>query len=126
MNEQLAKFQTGLAPQDFKTIEPLFRDLDSFLTLRTYLGGYSLSTDDAAVWTTISSNKVALGLVRRSAFQNVTRWFTHLEMTHPEMVAEAKSRRTTESRPAPDANRYSIKLQDTENGVVTRFPPEPS
>lgn len=126
MDEQLQKFQTGLAPLDFRAIEPVFHDLDRFLTLRTYLSGYALSDADKAVWTTIRSNKVALGLIRRLTFPNVTRWFTHIETTYPELLADAKPPGADESLPKTSGNRYNIKLQDTENGVVTRFPPEPS
>lgn len=121
MDDQLLKLRAGLAPRDFKTIVPVLHRLDKYLTLRTYLGGYELTTADTALWSTLYSNKVALGLIRRRAFVNIARWFTYLETTHPELLSEAKG-----TAIEPEGNRYNIKLQDTDKGVITRFPPEPS
>jgi glutamyl-tRNA synthetase len=125
MDDQLLQiFQTGLVPRDFKAIEPVLNQLHRYLTLRTYLGGYELTATDRALWSALYSNKVALGLIRRGLFANITRWFSHLETTHLELVHDAKG--ATNEPEIAAATRYNIKLQDTEKGVVTRFPPEPS
>jgi glutamyl-tRNA synthetase len=121
----------GLAPvlaaADFKTIEPLLVQIEKFLTLRTYLDGYDLSSADEKVWTSMRTNKVAAGIVRKATYPNVTRWFTYLENVYPEVKEAAaagdKAKKGTETR--GKAN-YNIGLKDTESGVVTRFPPEPS
>jgi glutamyl-tRNA synthetase len=113
-----------LASADFKTIDPLLFKLEEFLTLRTYLSGYALSPSDKKVWTALQSNKVALGLVRKSKFTNVTRWFTYIETVHPEVKEEATAGKAKGDKKV-GAN-YNIGLTDTEGGVVTRFPPEPS
>jgi glutamyl-tRNA synthetase len=106
---------------DFKTLGPLVADLDKHLTLRTYLNGYSLSQDDEKVWTALRTNKVAIGLVRKGAYTNVTRWFKLIEEAHPELNQKLNAGK---EKRAGGAN-YNIGLSNTENGVVTRFPPEP-
>lgn len=94
------------------------------------MGGYTLSQKDKTLWSNLRMNKVALGLIRRSAFLNVTRWFAYLETTCPEVQDEVKIRqneaKSTTAPASQSASRYNMQLQDTENGVVTRFPPEPS
>lgn len=110
-----------LATADFKTLGPLAADLDKHLTLRTYLGGYTLSEADEKVWTALRTNKVAIGLVRKGAYANITRWFKFIEDAHPELKEKLNSGK---EKRVGGAN-YNIGLQNTENGVVTRFPPEP-
>ena len=112
-----------LASADFKTVEPLLFQLEEFLTLRTYLSGYDLSESDKKVWTALLSNKVALGPVRKGKFANVTRWFSYIETTHPDIKEEAAGGKQKEKKTGAN---YNIVLQGTEKGVVTRFPPEPS
>ena len=110
-----------LAKADFKTIEPLLLQLEKALTLRTYFEGYGLSEADKQIWTSLKANKVALGPLRKGSFANVSRWFNYLEAAHPELKEETTSKKEKKS----GAN-YNIGLSGTENGVVTRFPPEPS
>jgi glutamyl-tRNA synthetase len=129
-NPKLVKILAGLETPDFKSNEPALHELDQFLTLRSFLGGYSLGQIDEQVWTALRLNKVTFGIVRRNLFLNVTRWFNHLESTYP-ALQQAVRASTSSSKAKDGANasqagsRYNIKLQDTEKGVVTRFPPEP-
>ncbi|KAM3548003.1 hypothetical protein ARSEF4850_009674 [Beauveria asiatica] len=130
-NLKLVKILAGLETPDFKSNEPPLHELDQFLTLRSFLGGYSLGQIDEQVWTALRLNKVTFGIVRRNLFLNVTRWFNHLESTYPALQQAVKAN-TSPSKGKDVANvsqaggRYNMKLQDTEKGVVTRFPPEPS
>ena len=119
----VASLTPTLATADFKALEPLLLQLEEALTLRTYLDGYGseLSALDKDVWTALKGNKFAMGTVRKAAFANVTRWFTYLEATHPELKPAAPVAKKEKS----GAN-YNIGLTNTEAGVVTRFPPEPS
>ena len=122
----LNKLAAALAVQDFRKLEPTLVQLDKFLTLRTYISGYALSDTDKEAWKALRSSRVAMGIMRKGTFANVTRWFNYLETAHPELneaLSAAKPKSAAGGKPKVN---YNIGLKDTENGVVTRFPPEPS
>ena len=105
-------------------------ELDAHLTLRSYLVGYILTVADLCVWGAIRGNKVAYAAVRKGNMVNVTRWFTFIDETNPWIAAavhsanaQAQAKKVTKSK---EGASYDIALPDTEKGVVTRFPPEPS
>ena len=61
---------------------------------------------------------------------NIIRWFRFIDETAPWVAtviqsanAQARSRRSAKSA---EGASYEIALPETEKGVVTRFPPEPS
>ena len=120
----VANFAATISKADFRTAEPLLQQLDKYLTLRTYIRGYQLSDDDKNFWSALHGSKVTIGLIRKGAYPNITRWFTFIESFHPE-VKDAVTGGDKKKREKGKAN-YNIGLKGTENGVVTRFPPEPS
>ncbi|KAI3399301.1 hypothetical protein diail_7256 [Diaporthe ilicicola] len=107
-------------------------DLDKGLTLRTYVRGYSLSPADKEIWRAVRANKVAVATVRRGSVPHVLRWLTYLESVHPEIQTHFKASQERARNERAAASRiggsYNVgpKGTETENGVVTRFPPEPS
>lgn len=113
---------SAIAAGDFKSLEPHLLDLEKHLTLRTYISGYELSDADKKIYSSLRNNKVAIGLVRKGRFASVSRWFNFIEAAHPEVREEATGPKTKKKGGAS----YNIPLPNTENGVVTRFPPEPS
>ncbi|KAG9244707.1 putative glutamyl-tRNA synthetase, cytoplasmic [Calycina marina] len=130
-NQDLSQLAENLASTDFKAIEPHLLALDKHLTLRTFIEGYSLSDLDSKVWVTIRSNKVANAFLKRGGgLVNVGRWFTYIEQTHPEIQTEIKLQEDAAKAKIVAGSKagasYNWGLQDTEKGVVTRFPPEPS
>lgn len=127
--DEWVKRSVALRATDFKSLDQPLKELDSHLTLRSYIVGYSLTFADLAVWGTLRGNKVAVATIKRTT-NNVSRWFNFIESTYPlvskgpaELSASVQKKKAAAS--AAGAS-YNIGLPDTENGVVTRFPPEPS
>ena len=117
-------------PNDFKSIEAPMLELDAHLTLRTYVAGYTLTVADLTVWGAIRGNKIAYAAVKKGSMLNVTRWFKFIDETNPWMStvlqalnAQAQEKKSAKSK---EGGSFDIALPDTEKGVVTRFPPEPS
>lgn len=117
-------------PIEFKLVEGPLLELDAHLTLRSYVVGYALTIADLAVWGAIRGNKVAYAAVKKGAMLNVSRWFKFVDETNPWTVAAIHSAnaqaQAKKSSKSSEGASYDIALPDTDKGVVTRFPPEPS
>lgn len=115
---------------DFKSVEGPLLELDSHLALRSYLSGYSLTMADLIIWGAIRGNKAAHAAIKKGSMSNISRWFRFIEETNPfipravqSLNAQAQEKKFAKSK---EGASYDIALLDTEKGVVTRFPPEPS
>lgn len=116
-------------PLDHKALEAPLQALDSYLILRSFLVGYSLSSADIAIWGALRGNRVAVTAVKKGTLINLTRWFRFLEELCPWITsavdavnAAAKAKRAAASKAGAS---YDIALKNTEKGVVTRFLPNP-
>lgn len=105
-------------------------ELDSHLTLRSHVVGYRLTVADLAIWGALRGNKVAYAAIKKGLMLNVSRWFMYIEETNAWIThavhalnAHAQEKKSAMSKAGGS---YDIALPDTEKGVVTRFPPEPS
>lgn len=105
-------------------------ELDSHLTLRSHVVGYSLTIADLAVWGAVRGNKIAYAAIKKGTMLNLSRWFKYIEETNlwiaesiQALNAQAQEKKTAKSK---EGGSYDIALPDTDKGVVTRFPPEPS
>ncbi|KAG0155640.1 hypothetical protein PDIDSM_2813 [Penicillium digitatum] len=119
-----------LTTLDFKALDPVLQRLDAHLLMRSFVVGYSLSTPDIALWGALRGNRVAAAALKKGSLVNLTRWYRFLEELCPwttaaveSMNAVAKEKKVAKSK---EGASYDIALKNTENGVVTRFPPEPS
>lgn len=129
-DDDVAHLAKGLHAPDFKSLEPYLAQLDKYLTLRTYFRGYSLSKADTDLWTTVRGNKIAYSFLKKGTVPNLARWFNFIEETHPEIQEQFKVKDDAAKAKIAAGSKagasYNIALQDAENGVVCRFPPEPS
>ncbi|KAK4541122.1 hypothetical protein LTR36_008347 [Oleoguttula mirabilis] len=125
-DSQIAEWQDrakAFEPTDPKQLQQPLGELDNHLTLRSYIVGHSQTDADITVWKALRSNKVAYGLTKSGAMVNLWRWYSFItETANPTLDQPTKPAKET----ADEGASYDIGLQDTENGVVTRFPPEPS
>ncbi|KAI5365033.1 Putative ribosomal protein L25/Gln-tRNA synthetase [Septoria linicola] len=112
-------------PLNLKQIEKPLGELDAHLTLRSYIVGYSATEADTTVWKTLRANRVAHAYIKQALMVNLTRWFTFIEETAAPTI-DLPARPAEKKADNNDAANYEIGLPDTEKGVVTRFPPEPS
>lgn len=127
--EELQTLPTVLAG-DFKSIESRLRDLDKHLTLRTYIEGYKLGETESKIWQTLKTNKAAVGFIKKGTLANLTRWFNYVEDAHPEIQAETRAadaaRKAKIAAGSKKGGNFDLALQNADQGVVTRFLPEPS
>ncbi|PYI09636.1 glutamyl-tRNA synthetase [Aspergillus sclerotiicarbonarius CBS 121057] len=126
--DEWLKRRASLVFDDYKALCKPMEELESHLTLRSYIVGYSLTLADIVIWGTLRGNPAIVGLRRNSL--NITRWFSFIEDSNPWITGavagfqnHARQRKAAAS--AAGAN-YNIGLANTENGIVCRFPPEPS
>ncbi|KAL2754792.1 hypothetical protein ACRALDRAFT_1051307 [Sodiomyces alcalophilus JCM 7366] len=127
--EELQALPTALAG-DFRSTEPYLRSLDKHLTLRTYIEGYKLGELETKIWQTLKTNKATVGILRKGTLANLTRWFNFIEQTYPEIQAEIQAaeaaRKAKIVAGSKAGGNFDLALQNVDQGVVTRFLPEPS
>ncbi|KAF2091137.1 glutamyl-tRNA synthetase-like protein [Saccharata proteae CBS 121410] len=132
MDAHIAEWQQRaekLQPLNLKAIEAPLAELDAHLTLRSHIVGYGLTDADTTVWRTLRDNRVAHAYIKQNLMLNLSRWFRYIEEAYPQQTtlpARPAKKAADEKAEKGDSASYDIGLQDVEQGVVTRFPPEPS
>ncbi|KAK0636143.1 tRNA synthetases class I, catalytic domain-containing protein [Bombardia bombarda] len=120
----------SLLAGDFRSIEPTLQALDKHLTLRTYLDGYTLSPVDSSIWQALRSNRAAFSFIKKGSLVNLARWFQWVEDNHPEIQDAIKAKDLADKALVAAKSKkgasYALALQNADQGVVTRFLPEPS
>jgi len=113
---------------DFKATSAALEELNDHLTLRTFLVGYALTIADIAVWGVLNGNGQAISTIKRNHLPNLVRWFKYIGSMErvTSSVNSFKTEAITKKKAKSKETNYDIGLTDTEKGVVTRFPPEPS
>jgi len=117
---------TAFQSSDIKALAAPFTELDAHLTLRSYIVGYGLSDADIQVFKAIKGNNKATSYVKQGHLRNAFRWYKYIEETNPDLAAASLPARNKGTVVQKEGDNFEIGLENTEKGVVTRFPPEPS
>lgn len=114
--------------KDFKSTSTALEELNNHLTLRTFLVGYTLTIADISVWGALNGNGQAISAIKRNHLPNLVRWFKYISSIErvATVIDTFKAELTTKKKAKSKEGSYEIGLIDTDKGVVTRFPPEPS
>jgi glutamyl-tRNA synthetase len=119
---------TRLGGKDFKATSAALEELNNHLSLRTFLVGYTETIADITVWGALSANGQAISAIKRNHLPNLVRWFKYVGSI--DRVASAvdafKAELNNKKKAKSKDSNFEIGLLDTDKGVVTRFPPEPS
>lgn len=133
--------------KDRKELDAAFKELDRHLTLRSCIVGYSQTEADLAVYQAIRGNHVANSFLKQGLLVNgklqrrlvmnlkliwpVSRWAKFIEDTNPELSVTlpqrpAKSGEVNGEKKKDEGANLDLAFEDTSQGVICRFPPEPS
>ncbi|GAW14428.1 hypothetical protein ANO14919_038300 [Xylariales sp. No.14919] len=132
--EEWVRRSYDLTVRNAQDLNKSLLELESHLTLRTYIVRYDLSAADVTVWATIRGNPMALSLAK-TAYCNVSRWYHFIEASNPWFAdvltdftaADVKERaRAKAAASAAGASYDVVALPQVDGPMVTRFPPEPS
>ncbi|KAI9807192.1 MAG: hypothetical protein M1825_005910 [Sarcosagium campestre] len=130
LEDEWLKKAVALAAPDFKSVEAPLAEFDAHLILRTHVVGYSLTVADITLWAVLRGGRATYAFIKKGNLVNVARWFRYLEEAYPWMPAAAETFnaqvREKKNLKGKEGGSFEIALPDTEKGVVTRFPPEPS
>ncbi|KAI9302374.1 tRNA synthetases class I, catalytic domain-containing protein [Cunninghamella echinulata] len=129
--------QLKLETSDFKAQNEAFKELNKYLTLRSYIVGYSVSIADFTLFGALKGS-LAFGRVFKTKKESLgiylVRWFEYIQSLNASILAvetiqnsqKKKQEKSTKTK-GSDQGKFEIGLTEAEIGkVVTRFPPEPS
>ncbi|KAF2152602.1 glutamyl-tRNA synthetase [Myriangium duriaei CBS 260.36] len=117
-----------LRRSDFRLLQKPLSELDTHLTLRTYITGYGLTFFDLLIYATLRGNRFAAAGV--SVRTNVQRWFTYVESSCP-WIRQARDELNAQinrfkSNDEQSPSLATVAARASRGPIVTRFPPEPS
>ncbi|KAF3912834.1 hypothetical protein AA313_de0202828 [Arthrobotrys entomopaga] len=133
--EWLTFAESRLTGADYRAVVKVVEELDSHLTLRTFMVGYTPSIADIAIYGSLRGNVQFYSLVRKPTYVNAHRWSKFMESipSFNSAIEAAESAKknaagatTTAGGKKVQSGNFEIGLKNTDKGVVTRFPPEPS
>ncbi|EWC43394.1 hypothetical protein DRE_07693 [Drechslerella stenobrocha 248] len=135
LEEEWIEFTTArLIGVDYRAAVKAIEELDAHLTLRTFIVGYTPSIADVAVYGALRGNAQFFSVIRKPMYINVHRWAKYMEsvpaftqaIDAAKAAVDAKKAASGDGSKKTQAGNFEIGLSNTEKGVVTRFPPEPS
>ncbi|TGZ84433.1 glutamyl-tRNA synthetase [Ascodesmis nigricans] len=119
---------TRLGGKDFKATSAALEELNNHLSLRSVLVGHRFTIADTTVWGALNANGQAISAIRRNHLPNLVRWFKYIASIDRigSVVENFKAELNNKKKVKSKESNFEIGLLDTDKGVVTRFPPEPS
>ncbi|KAJ3044233.1 hypothetical protein HDV00_002911 [Rhizophlyctis rosea] len=119
------------AATDYKAVASVFDVLNTHLTLRSFIVGYSQTIADFAAWGALRGNAIFMRQLKagKGLGTYISRWFQHIAQSDAVQagIADFEKAKTGAKPVKKDQGSFDIDLKDAEMGkVVTRFPPEPS
>ncbi|KAI9269578.1 tRNA synthetases class I, catalytic domain-containing protein [Helicostylum pulchrum] len=125
--------ESKLSSTDFKALDATYKELNKYLTLRSYIVGYQVTIADFVIWGTLRASPVFARIVKtkpETLGNYLVRWFeyiTSLSSSEYALTAVQKAEKNNKGSKAADQGKFEIGLTDAMMGkVCTRFPPEPS
>ncbi|KAI8080562.1 tRNA synthetases class I, catalytic domain-containing protein [Thamnidium elegans] len=125
--------ESKLSSTDFKALDATYKELNKYLTLRSYIVGYQVTIADFIIWGTLRASPVFARIVKtkpETLGTYLVRWFeyiTSLSSSEYALTAVQKAEKNNKGSKAADQGKFEIGLTDAMMGkVCTRFPPEPS
>ncbi|KAI8979611.1 tRNA synthetases class I, catalytic domain-containing protein [Mycotypha africana] len=125
--------ETKLASNDFKALDAVYKELNKYLTLRSYIVGYNVTIADFVIWGTLRASPVFARIVKtkpENLGAYLVRWYEYtasLEAADFALTYVQKQEKANKAPKAADQGKFEIGLTEAEMGkVCTRFPPEPS
>lgn len=128
MDEWIKFGLTRLGGKDFKATSVALEELNNHLSLRSVLVGHKYTIADTTVWGALNANGQAISSIRRNHLPNLVRWFKYIASVDRigSVVETLKAELANKKKSKSKESNFEIGLLDTDKGVVTRFPPEPS
>ncbi|KAI9044512.1 uncharacterized protein KD926_000423 [Aspergillus affinis] len=112
-----------LSVSDFKCLEQPINELESHLTLRSYIVGYSVTLADIAMWGVLRGNQVMYDL--RKNYVNIDRWFKFIEANNDWITSAVENLNSAAGQERITSNAAGVNhktgFKNTITGMVTRI-----
>ncbi|KAI9480711.1 MAG: tRNA synthetases class I, catalytic domain-containing protein [Benjaminiella poitrasii] len=125
--------ESKLATSDFKALDAVYKELNKYLTLRSYIVGYQVTLADFVIWGALRGSPVFARIVKtkpENLGAYLVRWYEYvasLDAAEYALTAVQKQEKSSKAPKNADQGKFDIGLTEAEMGnVCTRFPPEPS
>ncbi|RCH84867.1 hypothetical protein CU098_004313 [Rhizopus stolonifer] len=123
--------ESKLSTSDFKSLDATYKELNKYLTLRSYIVGYHATIADYIIWGSLRASPVFARIVKtkpESLGTYLVRWYEFITSSEAaEFALTVVQKQATKAPKTADQGKFEIGLTEAEMGkVCTRFPPEPS
>jgi glutamyl-tRNA synthetase len=126
--QQWLSFTSSLATGSTENYLKIAKEINTHLSLRTFVVGYKLTLADLAVWSGLLSNFAGnVALKESNDFPHLKRFLEFLGGLSPRFAELEKLVKVPESKASKRGDAFlQLKGNPAKGKVCTRFPPEPS